>query len=313
MRAVVLSEQGLLEFREDLREPETADGESLIKISVAGICSTDLELVKGYFGFRGILGHEFVGTVVKSSDSSWVGRRVVSTINFANPCTPEFAEFGYEHHPHRSVLGILNRDGAMADYVAVPTRNLLAVPDAIADEEAVFTEPLAAALRIAEQTLVRPSANVCVVGAGRLGMLIGKVLSLGGSSVTMAARRIESLALPTAWGLQTSLIQELPSDAFDFVVDATGAPEGLKHALRITKPLGTLVLKSTYNGVADVDLTKIVVGEITVVGSRCGPFAPALRLLERHAMHVRSLIDAEYHVTDAIAAFDKAAQPVSAK
>lgn len=307
MRACVLNSEGL-RFTDDYAKPTLVKDETLVRVNLAGICSTDLELVKGYFGFSGVIGHEFVGTVEQSSDASWVGKRVVSTINFADPCTPEFAEFGLEHHPKRSVLGILNHDGAMADFVRVPTRNLLQVPDAVDDETAVFTEPLAAALRIAEQTTIAPSNRTCVIGPGRLGMLIGKVLAIGGTNTVMLGRRQQSLDLAKRWQMPTELVDDAIDDTFDLVVEATGSPHGLEHALRLVKPLGTLVLKSTYAGGCDVDLTKIVVGEINVIGSRCGPFAPALRLLERGAVDVKSMIDGRYAIEDVLPAMEHAAQ-----
>ena len=308
MRAVELIKSQLT-LHQAFPDPTPGPGESLIRVSLAGICSTDLELVKGYLGFEGVLGHEFVGTVERSDDPDLVGARVVSTINFADPESPEFAEFGFRHHPNRTVLGIYKRPGVMADYVTIPTRHILRVPESVPSKAAVFTEPLAAALRIQEQIAVAPSQRIAVLGVGRLGMLIGKVLSLGGASVTMLGRREEALALPKAWGIPNGLIQEQTAEDFDLVVEATGNPEGLEQALRIIKPLGTLVLKSTYEGHAQLDLTKIVVGEITVIGSRCGPFEPALRLLMADQIDVCSLIDANYPAEKAVEAFAHAGRP----
>ena len=308
MRAVCVTDQGL-EVRRDYPCPERSSEEALIQVSLAGICSTDLELVKGYAGHRGVLGHEFVGRVQQADDPAWIGKRVVSSINFADPATPEYAEFGYEHHPHRQVLGIVNRDGAMADEVVVPQRHLLEVPAEVPDRAAVFTEPLAAALRIAEQVPVRPSASMAVIGPGRLGLLVAKVLALGGGDVTVLGRSARSLALPQRWGLPTADVETAASDAFELVVEATGNPAGLEHALRLVKPLGTLVLKSTYADRAAVDLTKLGVGEVSVIGSRCGPFAPAVRLLQRRAIDLESMIEAEYEIEQAAEAFDHAAQP----
>lgn len=312
MRALYLAE-GQLALHKDYPRPEAGPEEALIRVTLAGICSTDLELVKGYAGgFRGVLGHEFVGVVevVGAPEAAeWLGRRVVGSINLGcRRCAVCLGE-GPEHCPNRTTLGIHNKDGVFADYVTLPVVNLLAVPDGVADEEAVFTEPLAAALRIREQIAVRPSARAAVVGPGRLGLLVAQVLGLAGTDVTILGRRAESLALPRQLGLVSGLVEEAADDSFDLVVEATGNDAGLAHSLRLVRSRGTLVLKSTFAGQAHVNLTKLVVGEITVVGSRCGPFAPALRLLERGAVQVRPLIEAEYPLADGLAAFEHAARP----
>ncbi|HIP72581.1 MAG TPA: Zn-dependent alcohol dehydrogenase [Anaerolineae bacterium] len=301
---------GALKYRTDLQRPQPGPDEALVRVTLAGICSTDLEMVKGYVpGFRGVLGHEFVGVVEDSPDAAWHGRRVVGSINIGcNECEVCRRE-GPEHCPNRTVLGIHNRDGVFAEYVAVPQANLLAVPDDVPDEAAVFTEPLAAALRIREQVKVRPTAKTAVVGPGRLGLLIGQVLALAGTEVTMLGRREASLELPARLGLQTALADSLPDDSFDFVVEATGNDAGFAHSLRLVRPLGTLILKSTFAGHNQIDLTKLVVGEINVVGSRCGPFAPALRLLARQEVDVQPLLDGQYLLSDGLAAFDHAARP----
>ncbi|MBX7250875.1 MAG: alcohol dehydrogenase catalytic domain-containing protein [Candidatus Promineofilum sp.] len=343
MRALVL-EDGHLGLCADAPQPEPAADDALIRVSLAGICSTDLELVKGYAGgFRGVLGHEFVGVVVDAasgsgqypvssgqwSDSShlvssgttgvaeWVGRRVVGTINLGcRRCAVCLGE-GPEHCPNRTTLGIHNKDGVFADYVTLPVVNLLEVPATVADEEAVFTEPLAAALRIREQIAVRPTARTAVVGPGRLGLLVAQVLALAGTEVVVLGRRAESLALPRQLGLPTGLVDAAADNAYDLVVEATGNDAGFAHSLRLVRPRGTLVLKSTFAGRANIDLTKLVVGEITVVGSRCGPFAPALRLLEQGAVGaqiaVRPLIEAEYPLSEGLAAFEHAARPGARK
>ena len=319
MRALTLGDDGL-SLRTDYPEPdlesppETAPIRdpadwALVRLRLAGICSTDLELVKGYYGYRGVLGHEFVGTVEASAASEWVGKRVVGSINLACRECPTCYQLGGEHCPHRSVLGIVAHDGAFADLLMLPVANLLEVPTTVSDEAAVFTEPLAAALRIREQIRVPASERLAVVGPGRLGLLIAQVLALGGARVTVLGRRPESLELPTRWGLDTGLVGDAPSDGFDFVVEATGNEAGLAESLRLVRPLGTLVLKSTFAGAPGVDLTKLVVGELTVVGSRCGPFAPALALLEREAVDVLPLVHGEFALDDGLAAFERAAQP----
>lgn len=308
MQALTVS-QGKLTFTTDHPRPEPEPHSALIRIILAGICSTDLEIVKGYAGFSGILGHEFVGVVEQADDRSWLGKRVVGTINVAcRQCTTCHAD-GAEHCPHRTVLGIINRPGIFADYTTLPTANLLPVPDSVSDEMAVFTEPLSAALRIREQIAIKPTDRIAVVGPGRLGILIAQVLNLAGGQVTMLGRRESSLELPQQLGLATGLVEQASDDSYDVIVEATGNEAGLAHALRLVRPLGTLVMKSTYAGGAKVDLTKLVVGEITVVGSRCGPFAPALRLLERQAVDVLSLVDGEYALSDGLAAMEFASRP----
>jgi threonine dehydrogenase-like Zn-dependent dehydrogenase len=308
MRAVCLSDAGL-RFDSDFPKPEPGLGEALVRVHLAGVCSTDLELVKGYFGFQGVLGHEFVGTVEASDDPAWNGKRVVSSINFAERHSLEFAEYGFEHHPQRTVLGILGHDGVMADYTTVPCGNLYEVPTAMADDVAVFTEPLAAALRIAQQLPIHPDSRIAVVGPGRLGMLVARVLSLGGAEVTVLGRSEGSLELATRWSLNTGLADAAPAKSFHCVVETTGSPNGLQHALRLCRPLGTVVMKSTYAELPQVNLTPIVVDELTVVGSRCGPFAPAIRLLQQDVIDTDSLIDGRFAVEQALEAIELAAKP----
>lgn len=316
----LLVDSGALSVRDDTPQPVPGPGEALVRVTLAGICSTDLEIVRGYAGFSGVLGHEFVGVVERTgspADSGWVGRRVVGTINIGcGTCDVCLAD-GSEHCPTRTVLGIIGKDGIFAEQAVLPIANLITVPDVVPDEMAVFTEPLAAALRIREQIRVRPSARVAVVGPGRLGLLVAQVLALGGTKVTVFGRRPATLELPQALGLKTGLASDAPDNNSDVVVEATGNEAGFAEALRMVRPLGTLVLKSTFAGDARLNLTKLVVGEITVVGSRCGPFAPALRLLEAAAasegapgtIQVRPSIDAEYALSDALVAFEHAARP----
>lgn len=325
MQALTLH-AGCLAYYADWPAPTPGPDEALIRVTLAGICSTDLEMVKGYVaGFGGVLGHEFVGVVERTGapeSAEWVGRRVVGSINIGcRRCSVCLGE-GPEHCPQRATLGIHNRDGVFADLVTLPIANLSPVPGAIADEEAVFTEPLAAALRIREQIAVRPTARIAVVGPGRLGLLVAQVLALGAGDVIVLGRRQESLALPAQLGLSTGLVDEQPDDSADLVVEATGNDAGFAHSLRIVRPQGTLVLKSTFHGNADINLTKLVVGEIAVQGSRCGPFAPALRLLEAGVGHsddaglgvqVRPLIEAEYPLRDGLLAFEHAARPGARK
>ena len=308
MKALYLGDDGLV-LNEDLPLPRREPGEALIRLIKAGICSTDLEIVKGYAGFRGIPGHEFVGVVQEADDRRWIGRRVVGTINIGCRRCETCLGSGAEHCPERTVLGIIGCSGAFSETFTLPEANLLAVPESLSDEEAVFTEPLAAALRTREQVVVSPAARIAVVGPGRLGLLIAQVLALTGSPLTVLGRRDASLELPRGLGLDTGLVHEQGESAYDLVVEATGNEAGLAESLRLVRPLGTLVLKSTFAGRTSVDLTKLVVGEVNVVGSRCGPFAPALRLLETRAVSVKPLVEAEYALADGLAAFEHAARP----
>ena len=311
MRGIWL-ENGKLKVRGDLSQPEPRSDEVLVRVTTAGICSTDLEIVKGYVpGFKGILGHEFVGVVDSvgaNVSADWVGQRVTGTINIGcRTCTQCLAE-GAEHCPNRTVLGIINRDGIFAEYVTLPEANLVSIPDSVPDEVAVFTEPLAAALRIRDQVMVLPSRPICVIGPGRLGMLIGKVLAEAGTEVTMAGRRAESLALAADWGLKTALVAEIDDNAFRFTVEATGNAAGLEHAIRITQPLGTIVLKSTFAGAPSINLTKVVVGELNIIGSRCGPFEPAVRLLAGRKISPEEMVEARYPLAEGLQAFEHAAK-----
>ena len=311
MQALII-ENGALVYRDNYPQPQPKSGAALIRVRLAGICSTDLEVVKGYGSFSGVLGHEFVGEVEAvgdPQDAAWIGQRVVGTINIGCNQCDECQHNGPEHCPNRAALGIHRADGVFADYVLLPIMNLLVVPPTVTDEQAVFTEPLAAAVRIRGQLLISPEAKTAVVGPGRLGLLVGQVLALAGTRVTLLGRRQASLALPAQLGLQTGLVADFDDNSFDFVVETTGNPAGFAHSLRLVRPQGTLVLKSTFAGDAHINLTKLVVSEINVVGSRCGPFAPALRLLEQQAVHVTETIEADFNLCNGLAAFEYAALP----
>lgn len=313
MQALLYDHQRL-SYVTDYPVPGPRRGEALVRVLVAGICATDLEIIKGYLGFRGVPGHEFVGVVEEAEDRDWVGRRVVGGINAGCGQCPVCLSSGPEHCPHRTVLGIAGRDGAFAAYLTLPLVNLIEVPDNLADIEAVFVEPLAAALRICDQVAVRPSARTAVVGPGRLGLLIAQVLARNGTEVAVFGRSPVSLALAEKLNLQVAgPVEEAADNSFDFVVEATGNPAGFTQSLRLVRPGGTMILKSTFTERAHLDLTKIVVAEIMVVGSRCGPFAPAVRLLAGGAIQVRPLIEAEYPLKEGIAAFAHASRPGAKK
>ena len=308
MQALVYDGEAL-RLREDYPRPVLPPREALVRVRLAGICNTDLEIVRGYMGFRGVLGHEFVGTVEEAEDRSLIGQRVVGEINaYCGEC-PTCQAGRPTHCPHRTTLGIWGRDGAFAEYLTLPVRNLHTVPDAISDEEAVFTEPLAAALEILEQVHLRPTDRVIVLGDGKLGLLVAQVLALMGCDLLAVGRHREKLAILARRGIPTALESEAEGLAADVVVECTGRPEGFAAARRILRPRGMLVLKSTYHGGVEADLTGLVVDEITLVGSRCGPFPPALRLLQHGLVDVRSLISAVYPLAQGVEAFARAAEP----
>lgn len=273
----------------DVADPEPSPGTAVVGVNLAGVCNTDLELVKGYMGFRGVLGHEFVGVVEEGPDELR-GQRVVGEINFAcGACTTCAKGLG-RHCPTRRVMGIQEADGAFAARVAVPVANLHRVPAAVADEDAVFTEPLAAAFEILEQVPVRAGERCVVLGDGKLGLLAAQVLSNAGLRVTAVGRHPDKLAILARRDIETCLAADFRAEPHDLVVEATGSSEGFALALASTRPRGTLVLKSTVAGRSEVDLAPLVIHEIDVVGSRCGPFAPALDALAAGAVDVRSLV-----------------------
>jgi len=281
----------------------------LIQIRKAGICSTDLELVKGYYPYSGILGHEFVGDVVEAPDENWVGARVAGEINAAcGQC--EACQNGRRTHcENRTVLGIINRDGIFAEYTTLPVENLHRVPDSVPDEIAVFTEPLAAALEIQQQVHIQPTDRVLVVGAGRLGQLIAQTLALTGCNLHVLARHQYQKDMLAARSIKVISEEEIQPQRWDIAVEVTGSPGGFEIARKAIRPRGTLVMKSTYKGEMSVNFSSIVVDEITIVGSRCGPFDAALRLMEKREVDPTPLIVAEYKLDDALKAFEHAAQP----
>ncbi|MCS6993900.1 MAG: alcohol dehydrogenase catalytic domain-containing protein [Anaerolineales bacterium] len=306
MKALWL-EHRQLRLRDDVPMPARR-GEALIRVRLAGVCGTDLEMVKGYYPFTGVLGHEFVGEVVQIDDacSDWLGKRVVGEINAVCGQCEQCRNGRPTHCENRTVLGILNRDGVFAEYVSLPPDNLHRVPDSVPDEAAVFTEPLAAALEIQQQVQIRPTDRVLLVGAGRLGQLIAQTLALTGAGVQVVARHSHQQELLRARGISVLNEADVASRRYDVVVEATGSPEGFALARKAIRPRGTFVLKSTYKGEISLNLSPLVVDEITIVGSRCGPFAPALRLLEKREIDPTPLIAAEFGLNDGIRAFQEA-------
>ncbi len=304
MRALVFD--GELRVVEDYPDPQPAPGEAVIRVTRAGICNTDLEIVKGYMGFRGAPGHEFVGVVEQAEDERWVGRRVVGDINCACGRCEACAEGQPHHCPHRTVLGILGRDGAFAERLRLPTRNLFEVPPEVSDDEAVFVEPLAAAYEILEQTRLGPGQRAAVLGDGKLGLLAAQALHDAGAEVTAIGRHESKLRILAERGIATRLADDPPPERFDCVVECTGSPAGLETAMSLTRPRGVIVLKSTTAGGKALNLAPIVIDEITVIGSRCGPFAPAIRALAEGRVEVRAMISARYPLSEGVAAFEHA-------
>ena len=310
MRALRL-ENGELRFDTDAPDPEASPGESLVRVTRAGICETDLQLVRGYMGFRGVLGHEFVGV---AETGPFAGKRVVGEINCG--CgTCERCQEGWQRHcPHRTVLGILGRDGAFADFATLPHENLKLVPHSVPDEVAVFVEPLAAAYRILEQLHIDASVHAIVLGDGRLGNLCAQVLAQTGAKVFVVGKHDEKLALLREQHVETRLLADVIAELdalprVDIVVEATGSPTGLPLALRLVRPRGTIVLKTTVAGEQTLALAPIVIDEVNIIGSRCGSFEPAIRALSEGRIDVRPLISAVRPFDEALAAFEEAARP----
>lgn len=305
MKALWL-ENNQISMRE-IAQPDKPN-EALIKIRKAGICSTDLELVKGYYPYTGVIGHEFVGEVVSAPDPFWVGQRVVGDINVACGKCEACLNGRQTHCENRTVLGIVDRDGVFAEYTSLPLENLHRVPDSVSDEWAVFTEPLAAALEIQQQIQIRPTDRVLVVGAGRLGQLIAQTLALTGCDLRVVTRHAHVQELLQARGIRTVTEADVQPRRWDVVVEVTGSAEGFALARRAIRPRGTLVMKSTYKGEMSVNFSSIVVDEINIIGSRCGPFEPALRLMEKREVDPSVLVMASYKLDDTLKAFEHAAR-----
>ncbi|ETW92976.1 MAG: hypothetical protein ETSY1_41300 [Candidatus Entotheonella factor] len=278
--------------------PRANEETALVRVSLAGICSTDLQIFQGYMGFTGVPGHEFVGEVVEGP-TALLGQRVVGEINFACGQCPACAKGLGRHCPTRRVMGILQADGTFAEYVAVPAVNLHPVPAQVADEVAVFTEPLAAAFEILEQVHLQPTDDVVVFGDGKLGLLCAQVLHLTGARVHLVGRHDRKLALLRPHGIRTILLPDNPPQQADLVVEATGSAEGLQRAMETVRPRGTLVLKSTVAAEHHLSLAPLVIHEVTVIGSRCGRFSPALQALSHDRISVTPLIEHVYALTAA--------------
>jgi alcohol dehydrogenase len=301
-------ENGAVSLR-GLPLPHRPEGFALLRLLLAGICNTDLELRRGYYGFTGTPGHEFVAEVVEADTAALVGRRVVGEINLA--CTQcDWCRQGLGRHcPHRTVLGIVNHPGAFAEFFTLPERNLHVLPDGLPSERAVFTEPLAAACEILDQVAIPPGETVAVLGDGKLGLLIALVLNAHGYQVHQFGHHPEKLRIAAAAGVATELAGDvMPAAAYDWTVDATGSPQGLRTAAAMTRPRGTVILKSTIHGTVAVNTAPIIVNELTLVGSRCGRFQASLPLLAQRRIPLEALIADTFPLRQAPRAFERAAE-----
>jgi threonine dehydrogenase-like Zn-dependent dehydrogenase len=294
----------------EVEKPEPGQ-EALVRVLLSGICTTDLEIVRGYAGFKGTIGHEFVGVVEEGPEGSLLGQRVVGEIN-AGCGKCELCRSGDARHcANRTVLGIVGRDGAHAEFLRLPLTNLLPVPDAVADEHAVFTEPLAAACGIMERVSIKNTDRVAVIGDGKLGLLCAQAIALSGASVLLMGKHAEKLRIAERRGIETATARSgaKRKREFDVVVEASGSPSGFAAGVELLRPRGVLVLKSTFEGPAridEIDQARLVVDEITILGSRCGRFQPALDLLKKGAIDIDSLISEEYPLSRGVYAMDRA-------
>lgn len=309
MKAVVFDEN--LKLVDNYETPMPKKGEVLIKTRMSGICNTDLEITKGYMGYKGVLGHEFVGDVVKVGDEcdfKWMGKRVVGEINCGCNNDPWCTQNLQRHCPNRQTLGIWQKDGCFSEYFTLPVENLLEVPQNLSDEEATFVEPVAAAMEITEQLHIKPADKVALLGDGKLGLCIALVLNALNVDLLHIGKHQNKLEISRKAGVKTKMLQDLrPEDnkSFDIVIEATGSTGGFETSLALTKPRGVLVLKSTIAAKEGLNLAPVVIDEITVLGSRCGQFAPALRLMGAKKLDIKPLISEIYPIDKALEAFEK--------
>ena len=310
MKAIVFDNELKLDI--NYAKPEPKKGEALIKVTLAGICNTDYEITKGYMGYVGVLGHEFVGIVEEVNsenpdDKKWLGKRVVAEISYGcdDPSCEWCAQKNYRHCPTRHTLGIVNKDGCFAEYMTMPLNVLFEVPTNVPDEQAVFVEPLAAACEISEQLHIEPMKKVLVLGDGKLGLTTALTLHAQNLDITLVGKHQNKLDIASAQGVKTKLLQDLTiENIYDVVVEATGTAGGFETSMALTKPRGVLVLKSTVATGKELNLAPIVINEITVLGSRCGQFPPALRLLKNNRIDFKPFISKIYSIDDAIEAFE---------
>lgn len=289
--------------------PIPAKGEALIEIIKAGICNTDLELIEGYMEFEGILGHEFVGKVVETSEKQWAGKRVVGEINIACGSCEICLRGDHKHCPSREVLGIHKKNGVFAEYATLPTENLHPLPPTVSDIEAVFIEPLAAAIAVLDQIRIDQQDEVLVMGDGKLGLLVAQVMQSRTPNIFCAGHHSRKLALLKRRGIRTSRNIQEWDRKFDCVIEATGSPKGIEEALCFVKPKGKIVAKSTFHGTAKIDFSALVVNEIQIIGSRCGSFSDALDFLGKESLVLEEMVDADFPLENARRAFERAKNP----
>jgi threonine dehydrogenase-like Zn-dependent dehydrogenase len=306
MRALVFNNE--LQYCTDYPVPQPGKNEALIRVTYAGICNTDIEIIKGYMGFKGVPGHEFVGIVEKSGKKNLMGQRVVGEINLGCEKCLYCRNQMQNHCPGRSVLGILNKDGVFAEYITLPVKNLHTIPDYISDEEAVFVEPLAAAYEIIDQVNISSSDKICVLGDGKLGILVAQVLAKTGSNLVAVGNHREKLSILDEMGIKTKPCSNFEESGFDIVVDCTGSRSGIKTALQIVKPRGKIVLKTTIAKRGQIDLNQIVINETSLIGSRCGPFPTAIRAIRSREIDLFPLISNVFTLEEGIKAFQYASQ-----
>jgi threonine dehydrogenase-like Zn-dependent dehydrogenase len=307
MLSLVFHKKKGLRLQTDHPVPEQGYDEALIRISLAGVCNTDIEITKGYMDFQGILGHEFVGVVIKCREKGLMGQRVVGEINIGCKKCSFCLERRKNHCPERSVAGIMNKDGVFAEYAVLPIDNLHTVPDSVSDKESVFVEPLAAAFEIIRQVDILPDNRVCVLGDGKLGLLVGQVMSLVGCDILVVGKHEENLAILKHKGIRTVLSSDFNEKGFDIVIDCTGSPDGIGIALDIIRPEGRIVIKTTTYKKREIDLNRVVVNELSIIGSRCGPFPVAIKALEEKKIDVLPLISKVYPLNEGMRAFEHAA------
>ena len=308
MKAVVFDNE--LKLIKDYKKPIPQKGEALVRVTLGGICNTDYEITKGYMGYVGILGHEAVGVVeeINDEDQSLLGKRVVSEISYGchDPNCQYCAEKLYRHCPNRHTLGIWKKDGCFAEYFTMPIEVLFEVPENVTDEQAVFVEPLAAALEITEQHHIKPFEKVVVLGDGKLGLTTALALNAQNLNVMLVGKHQNKLDIAKAQGVKTCLLSDFKQEKiYDVVVEATGSLSGFETSLSLVRPRGVLVLKSTIAASKEINLAPIVIDEITILGSRCGQFPPALRMLASGKVDFKPLISATYDVDNAIEAFER--------
>ena len=308
MKAIVFDNE--LKLDKNYAKPIPKQGEALVRVKLAGICNTDYEITKGYMGYVGVLGHEFVGVVEDvngtEEQKKWIGKRVVAEISWGcdDPNCEWCAKKNYRHCPNRHTIGIWKKDGCMAEYITIPTNILFEVPDNVVDEQAVFVEPLAAACEILEQLHIEPTSKVLVLGDGKLGLTTALTLNAHNLDVLLVGKHQNKLDIAKAQGVKTELLENFEQRKFDVVVEATGSASGFETSMSLTKPRGVLVLKSTVASGKELNLAPIVIDEITVLGSRCGQFGPALRLLENNRIDFTPFITKTYSIEEALEAFE---------